>query len=313
MARKSAAAPRREWVLAALLTVQILFGINYVVSKILVGVFPPLVWASIRSVLSAAVMVGLCLALRRPHPKWSKSYFVPMIFCALTGTIINQAAFLVGLSYTTSTNSAILNTLIPVFTLLIVTLRGQEPATLPRILGFFMALVGVLILRKVEDFNFSNKYMVGDLLTLLNCLSYSIFLSFGKKFLEKHDPLWTTAWLFIYGSIGVSLISIPSWQGFHFPTMTPALWAAGAFAVFGATLLTYLLNFWALAHARSSHVALFIYIQPVITSTIAWAFLNEAITFRTAAASVLIFIAMLLAMSSKFSFFKTPVRGLTSE
>src|SRR5688572_149907 len=113
-------------VLAALIAVQILFGVNYVVSKIVVGVFPPLVWASIRIIISSAVMVAFALATKRKHPVGGAQFFVPLIFYALLGTIINQASFLVGLSYTTSTNSAILNTLIPVFTLLVVTVRRQE-------------------------------------------------------------------------------------------------------------------------------------------------------------------------------------------
>src|SRR5262249_33044935 len=144
-------------VIAALLAVQVLFGAGYVVSKVLVGVFPPLVWASIRIIVSAALMMGFAIGSGRKHPTDGRKFFIPLIGYALLGMIINQSSFLVGLKYTTSTNSAVLNTLIPIFTLLIVTVRGQEPATSRRVVGFFLSLVGVLVIRHVENFSFSDS------------------------------------------------------------------------------------------------------------------------------------------------------------
>ncbi|MBL7714057.1 MAG: DMT family transporter [Bdellovibrionales bacterium] len=284
-------------VLAALLAVQLLFGINYVVSKFVLHAFPPLVWASGRIIIASIIMLAVALLLRRKHPKPDRKFFVPLIFFALLGTVINQASFLVGLNYTTSTNSAILNTLIPIFTLLIVTLRGQEPATPRRVLGFVSAFVGVLIMRRVEEFTLSNTTWIGDLLTILNCLSYAIFLSYGKKFLEKHDPIWTTTWLFFYGSIGLTLLAIPDYSRFHMPVINSQLAWAMVFAIVGATLLTYFLNFWALANAKSSMVALFIYLQPVVASFIAWIWMNETVGARTVLASLFILIGFVMALS----------------
>lgn len=288
--------PHPALVMAALIAVQVLFGLNYVISKVVVGAFPPLVWASIRIVIAAAILTLVAIVLKRPHPKGGRVFFVPLIIFALLGTIINQGSFLVGLSYTTSTNSAVLNTLIPVFTLLIVTLRGQEPASPSRVIGFISALAGVLVLRRVEDFKISDQTFIGDLLTMVNCLSYAFFLSYGKPFLEKYDRLWSTAWLFIYGSVGLSLVSLPSWQGFAWPEMTPLLWGCAAFAIVGGTLLTYFLNNWALAYAKSSHVALWIYVQPVIAALLAWAWLGQEITSRTVVSSALIFFGMYLGL-----------------
>jgi len=293
------AAPAAISVILALLTVQLLFGAGYVVSKVIVGVFSPLVWASIRIIISAAIMLAIALSSGRRSPRGWNSFFKPLIGFALLGMIINQSSFLVGLKHTTSTNSAILNTLIPVFTLALVTIRGLEPFTLRRGWGFLLALVGVLSIRHIENFQLSDQTLVGDLLTILNCLSYACFLVLGKSFLEKHDKIWTTTWLFIYGSVGITLLAVPDYLHFEFPVMTPVLWFSTAFAVIGTTLLTYFLNFWALAHARSSSVALYIYLQPIVASAVAYFFMGEQVTPRTAASAVLIFIGMMLARASK--------------
>ncbi|MFN7684914.1 MAG: DMT family transporter [Oligoflexia bacterium] len=289
-------APSPLLVFLALLAVQLLFGAGYVVSKELVGTFPPLVWASLRIVISTVLMLAFALTWGRKSPTGWKEFFKPLIAFALLGMIINQSSFLVGLRYTTSTNSAILNTLIPVFTLAVVSIRGQEKFTLSRGLGFLLALAGVLVLRNVEDFTLSNETLKGDFLTVLNCLSYAFFLSYSKPFLEKHDRVWTTTWLFVYGSIGISLLAIPDYLHFTWPEMTPLLWGCAVFAVLGTTLLTYFLNFWALSYAKSSSVALFIYLQPGIASLVAYFWKGEPITLRSFVASLLIFFGMLLGL-----------------
>ncbi len=306
------AAPSSTLIFIALITIQILFGINYVVSKIVVGSFPPLLWSSVRIIISSLVMLGFACLSGRKHPKADIHFFGPMIIYALLGTIINQATFLVGLKYTTSTNSAILNTLIPIFTLLIVTLRKQEPMTARRVFGFISAFAGVLVIRKIEEFSLSDTTLFGDLLTIVNCLSYGLFLSYSKNFLTKYDPVWTTTWLFIYGSIGLTILAIPDWSHFVMPLMTASLWKAVIFAILGATLATYFLNFWALAHAKSTHVAIFIYLQPVVASTFAWMWFQEIITLRTILASLLIFLGLLLSIAKEgpFNFIFNPLKKI---
>jgi drug/metabolite transporter (DMT)-like permease len=283
-------------VLLALITIQVLFGMNYVISKIVVDAFPPLVWASIRIIVASAIMLLVCLLTKRRHPVGGWKFFGPLIGFSLLAVIINQGSFLVGLHYTTSSNSAVLNTLIPVFTLLIVTLRGQERLTVTRVLGFIFAFGGVLAIRKVEELSFSNKTVIGDLLTILNCLSYGCFLALSKSFIEKHDRVWTTTWLFLYGSVGLTLLAIPQYQNFTMPALTPRLEACMAFAIVGGTLLTYFLNNWALAKAPSSLVALFIYLQPVVTALLAWGWLGTPITARMVVSTCLIFTGMFLAL-----------------
>jgi drug/metabolite transporter (DMT)-like permease len=299
-------APPGGRIALALFLVQFLFGINYVISKVIIGSFPPLVWASIRILIATAVLFAFCLLTRRPHPKGGfKDYFLPVMGLSLLGCVINQTSFLVGLSYTTPTNSAILNTLIPIFTLLVVTLRGQEPLTTNRMIGFVCAFAGVLVLRKVEEFHFSDQTLIGDLLTMLNCLSYAFFLSYGKKLLEKHDRMWTTSYLFLFGSIAITVIALPSFSTFEWPVMTRELWICAVIAILGGTLLTYFLNNWALAYTKSSQVALWIYVQPVIAAGLAWAWLGQGVSPRTIFSSLFIFFGVVIAIGPENLFGKS--------
>jgi len=294
------AGPSAVAVTLALIAVQFCFGSNYVISKIVVTSFPPLVWAGIRIAIATVVLFSVCFISDRPRPKMEKSFLLPLVGFALMGTILNQTSFLMGLRLTTSTNSAVLNTLIPIATLALVTIRGQEKPNWKKGIGFFLALAGVLSIRRLEDVKFTDATFIGDLLNIFNCLIFACFLSFSKKFIEKHDALWVTAFLFLYGTIGINLIALPAWLKFTPPTMTGTLWAACAFAVGIGTLAAYFLNFWALKYAKASQVALFIYLQPIIASGIAYLWFGEVISFRVAVSSALIFSGMLTALSGSY-------------
>ena len=288
--------PPPTLIFGALILVQVLFGVNYVVSKVLVEHFPPLVWASLRLFVAAGMMMSLAFASGRKHPKSTRKFFVPLIKYALLGIILNQGAFLLGLSYTTATNSAVLNTLIPIFTLLIVTLRGQEQFTLSKGIGFVAALAGVLVLRRVDQFSLSDKTLVGDLLTMFNCLCYAFFLSYSKPFLEANDRVWTTAWLFTYGALVMPFIALPSYLSFHWPPLSQTVELCMLFSILGGTVGTYFLNLWALTYTRSSSVALFIYLQPMVASVVAWVWFHEAATARVIISSGLILVGVLFGL-----------------
>jgi drug/metabolite transporter (DMT)-like permease len=290
---------KNRLLIPALIAIQVLFGINFVTGKIVVGALPPLLWASLRITLASVFMVGACLALKRKHPQGGFKFFIPLVPFALLGAVINQGALLLGLHYTSATNSSVISTLIPIFTLIIVTLRGQEDFTVKRGVGFTLALAGVLILRKIEQLTLSDQTVLGDVLVMVSCLSTALFFSYGKKFSQSHDRLWTTAWMFIYGSVGLTLLALPDYSHFSWPTLTPTLLGCMAFTVLGGTLLTYFLTVWTLAQAPPSSVAIFTYVQPVVTAALAWAWLDQPPTTRTLFSSLLIFAGLLVALSKR--------------
>jgi drug/metabolite transporter (DMT)-like permease len=170
----------------------------------------------------------------------------------------------------------------------------------------------VLVLRKVEEFTLSDKTLIGDMLTVLNCLSFAFFLAYSKKFLEQHDRVWTTTWLFIYGSVGLTMLALPDWTSFHWPEMTNTLLACMIFAIVGGTLMTYFLNNWTLTYTQSSSVAIFIYLQPVIASALAWFWFGDRVTLRTVLSGLLIFCGVLLALYSGPRPQITPVRRVNA-
>ena len=285
--------PSQAKITAALLATQLLFGINYSVAKIVVAQVSPIVWAAVRALLTA-VLLG-CLVVRRPHAARSKKFFRTVLFFSAIGIAFNQGCFLIGLKYTTSTNSAILNTLIPVFAVIFVTLLGKEKLTGPKAIGFLCAFLGALTILHVEKLELSNKTAFGDLLMVVNSMSFGLYLALSKTFLETNDRVRVTFWMFLFGGSLLALVALPTLPSAQMPEFSPELVAAMAFVLLGGSFFPYIFNNWALAHTDASRVALYVYLQPVIASITATILLHETPTGRTAVGSLLIFSGAYLA------------------
>src|SRR6185436_15610653 len=84
----------------------------------------PLMYASLRAAGAAVLGLGVALALRRRFP--SRADTGKLALWAILGVVINQIFFVEGLYRTTTIHSALLNTAIPVITLLAAVALGRE-------------------------------------------------------------------------------------------------------------------------------------------------------------------------------------------
>ena len=279
-----------------LILIQVLFGINFATSKVIVGSIDPIIWSNIRFFLAGVGMLFITLIFKRKHPELNKEFLLPLVPLSLLGMALGQGLFLFGLKYTTSINTSIITTSIPILTLVIVVLRKQEKLSLPKFIGFLLAFVGVISIRDLSSVNFGSETFIGDLMVLLGALCFALYLSYGKNYLSKFDNMWVTTWMFLISGIVMIFFNVFKWQEFVMPELTTTLVGAATYTIIGATLITYLLNNWILRNAPSGNVALFIYLQPVVAAIVGWKFLNEEITFRMIISSFLILLGLVCSM-----------------
>ena len=281
---------------AALLTVQLLFGINYLVSKVIVTEVSPAAWAFLRAGSAFVLLAIFAVIGRRSLPPARDLGLLAL--AGLFGVVLNQGLFLEGLSRTTVGRSALICAQIPTFALVFSLVAGQEKLTLRKGLGFAAGLTGVLILLEADRFAWDNRWLVGDLLTLANAASYAMFVVIGRKVMARNDPLAATAVVFFFGSIGLGIYGGRELAGLDFGGLTPGLLGAMVYVVLGATVVTYFLNLWAVKRVQATRVALYIFLQPVLAAVLGVAFRGEEVTARVVMATALVFLALLLRDTS---------------
>ncbi|MBT3234687.1 MAG: DMT family transporter [Bdellovibrionales bacterium] len=280
-----------------LLFVQVLFGLNFSASKIVVGAIDPTHWAFFRFFVAGLILLVTSAILFRGKGEWNLKYFFKILLLSFWGVALSQGAFMHGIYLTSSINTAIICSLIPVFTLLIVIIKGQERLTWKRGVGFSLALLGVVVIRKFEQLSFSNTTFIGDLLILASVVGTSVFISYGRGFLQQHNHWWASAWLFLFGSMQLLFLALLEGSAVKLPELANSpLVISMCYTVIGATLLTYFLSNWALVHVDSGKVSLFIYLQPVVASMVAWGYLGESVTIRSLLSCGLILMGFLLGL-----------------
>ena len=99
--------PNDHYIFLLLVAAQVLFGVHYIASKVLLAHFPPLVWASLRSLSAALLFVLITAAIRKLDAKKAIKLALPLVLFALLSTCLNQAFFLSGLQLTTTAGSRI--------------------------------------------------------------------------------------------------------------------------------------------------------------------------------------------------------------
>ncbi|MCR9204372.1 MAG: DMT family transporter [Halobacteriovoraceae bacterium] len=279
----------------ALLTlVQILFGLNFVASKIVVGNWSAFGFASWRFIISGLFLL-FYLKMRGRSLKLEREFWKPLFMLALVGFSISQSLFLWGLQHTTAANTALISSTIPVFVFIINRIRKIGTWSVWKAFGLCLSFTGVLILRKVEDFSFSNESFVGDLFVMVACASLGWLISYSKDFYGKVQPLVGSAHMFWLGG----LLLVPVWLIFGqplIPAFETRFVVALVYSIFGATCLTYLLNNIVLTKVDSDVVGLFIFLQPVVASVVAVSFLGEVFTMRMGFSFILIALGVLFVV-----------------
>ena len=123
-------------------SVAALFSANYIISKLGMRAFNPLVFAYLR-VVGAAIVLNL-LVPNEGAPISREDRRLVLLF-SLLGVVLNQTLFLTGLSFTDAHVAAILITTIPVLTLGVAMIAGRERATPLKIGGIVLAGAGALL------------------------------------------------------------------------------------------------------------------------------------------------------------------------
>jgi drug/metabolite transporter (DMT)-like permease len=264
----------------ALITVSVLFGVNYVFTKRILAEIPPQSWVLFRIAAATLVMVPLALALRPRRPLPRGRLWLGLLVASFFGVVLNQILFTEGMARTTPEHSAVVNACIPTWTLLAAVCAGQERLGKLRVLAILCALGGVFYLLGVDEMLFgggppvfaSGASVLGDLLTMGNGIAFAVHLVLMRRLGREIDPWLATAVMFVAATAMIGGWSGPQVEAAHVEAVlsAPTVWFA-LYVVLFATVLTYLLNTWALRHAHSSQVALYINVQPLVAATLSTA------------------------------------------
>ncbi len=256
----------------ALLVVQVAFASQAVEAKLAMmpraeggeGISP----AAIAMARMLAGALFFQIFLRVLDPKGTRETLAPrdhakLFGLSLLGITLNQALFLYGLGRTTPFAAALLSATIPVCTALLSALFGVEKLRARTLIGFSIAVAGVLILTGVRSVD------RGAVLIAANSLLYSSYLVLGKGTIGRLGALRVVAWIFTWGAVTFAPFGIlPLVHAV--PELHPRGIALIAYILLMPTILAYSLNAWALGKSNPTLVTAYIYLQPLLAAVLSY-------------------------------------------
>jgi drug/metabolite transporter (DMT)-like permease len=275
---------------AALVAVQLVFGTWPIFGKIALQKLPSTGLVAFR-VAGAAAAFFLLSKLTGRFVVPSRRDLTRFALYSLLGVVVNQLLFTKGLELSTATNSALLGTAIPVFTLLVSTLLGYERFYARTALGTAVAAAGVIYLIDPFAAELSGDKTIGNLLLVANALAYGAYLALTQDAFRRYGALTAMTWVFLFGCVGTVPVGAYNLARAPLAEVGVAVWLVVLYIIVAPTVGAYYLNAWALERVTPSTVAVYVYLQPLIAYAVAPLVLGaeEGWNARTLPATLLIF------------------------
>lgn len=281
------------WAHAALLGTNIFFAINLSAVKYLTNKE----WAGpfginlIRVGVSVILFWTLFLFDGKRGSLPDKKDIPRFLLCSLTGITINQLLFLKGLSLTYPIHAVLLMLTTPILITFISAWLLRERLNWLKSTGLALGAAGACILIGSREYGSGGgeHVVLGDILVVINAISYSFYFILVKPLMSRYRPLETIRWIFTFGLVFMFPFS---WKEFteirweHFDTTG---FVCLALVVVAGTFFAYLFNLYGISKLGAGVAGMYIYLQPFFASAIAMVFLGEKLNAYKVLAAALIF------------------------
>lgn len=285
----------------SLFIAQVIYALNYSIAKDVMPNYVKPFGVVMMRILGAFILFWT-LSFFLKTEKVDKADLKKMALLAVFGVVVNQAFFIYGLSLTKPINSAIIMISNPIAVMLFTIFMFKEKITTLKLTGLGLGIAGALTLLLFKgSFSFGSETIAGDMMTLINSLSWGVFVVMAKPYMIKYHTVTVMKWVFLFGLIYFSPIGAPYLLEVQWSQLPPNIIFGLFFIVFATTFLAYLLNMYALKALSSSVVSMYIYFQPFLATLFAVWFGKDEITPIKIVAAVLIILGVYLASRKPIS------------
>jgi drug/metabolite transporter (DMT)-like permease len=283
-----------------LLIVNLIYAANFSIAKMVMPAYIPAFGFIFLRVSAAVILFWLTTLIATTSPPFiARHDYTRIALCGLFGIAINQLCFFKGLSYTTPINGSLIMTTTPILVLTVSYLLLGEQVTKQKIFGILLGIFGALWLiyfgnKNTPTLATTANTSTGDLLIFINAVSYAIYLVMVKPLIMRYNPIHITTWVTTVGWFFVLPFGWSEFVAIPWHSFTPFVYACTAYILVFTTFLAYLLNSLALRQVSPAVSSIFIYVQPVLTTLIAWLLGNDQLNLSKIIAAAFIFTGVFL-------------------
>ncbi len=281
----------------ALLSLYIVWGSTYLAIRFAVETIPPFFHASLRFLISGAILYIWRTAAGDAKPTVSnwKSTAIVGTFLLLGGNGLVALAE----KHIPSGIAALVISTSPFWLVLFESLRagGNKPTWLS-ILGLVVGFSGVFLLIGPAQVTGSHQQFNTFSVILLICAP--ILWSLGSIYARGADmpksTLLSTGMQMLTGAVSLFIVSVITGElnGFSFGQVSTRSWEGLIYLITFGSLVGFVAYGWLLHNAPVSLFSTYAYVNPVVAVFLGWLLAGEALNARIAVASVIIIGSVIL-------------------
>lgn len=288
--------------LVAIVTVNVIFGLNTPVTKALMdGWMTPVGYTTTRMVFGTVVfwLIGSFVKTERIERK----DLLTIMIGGLMGFIGTQLLFSQALTYTTPVTFSLLMAITPVVVLVLSALFLKEVVPLRKVLGIVISISGaalIILLSGARGEGGSNNTL-GITFAVMCMLCYAGYLVLTRKISVKYHPVAIAKWMFLVSAVAAIPMSLanPEPQTIYSDAGTVSAYGLLIFSLLFSTTLAFFLMPYALKRLEASAVSIFMNLQPIVASSVAIIIGQDLLTWEKPVAAVLVIAGVYLVTKKK--------------
>ena len=287
------------WVAFAVIC--IVWGTTFMAIRVALDTVPPFLLTASRFVTAGLIMLAVAKLRGETIPRDGKTLAnLALIGFLLVG--VGNLAVVWAEQWVPSGIAALLVATAPFWMAIIESFRANgERVDLRGGIGMAIGFIGVamLVVPGGKGGVWSVQFVLGALAIQLGGIAWQIGSAHGKYNL-RHVPLMSSSALqMLFGGVIVGVVGLGLGEAARF-SLTPRTFAALAYLTLFGSVIAFSAYVYALAHLRTTHSALYAYVNPVVAIFLGWLILGEPLTVVSITAMLVILAGVAMVQSGEW-------------
>ncbi|MGB8450862.1 MAG: DMT family transporter [Anaerocolumna sp.] len=255
-------------------------GSAVVVSKMMVNDMPPFLITEIGILIGLIVLLFHTFVIKKEHFKLDLKTYLVLFAQAICGIFLYRIFTLLGLSYTSATNSGLITSTSPAMVVILAYFILKEKIRLKGFIGLLFVLMGLFTINMYSYLvgGSAKNSLFGNLLIMAAVICEALFSVLSKIECKRMTALYRTTIIVIFAFICLLPFSIKEAYQYDFKTMAFKTGACLVYYGVCVSYLSYVFWFRGIEKVNASEAAPFTSMVPVSSILLAALLLKESIS-----------------------------------
>lgn len=257
-----------------LLTMAVIWGVNFVVVKYATQIFNPVAFTGLR--VGVAALFLLTVALVRGRLSLPRRDVIGLLLLGVIGNGLYQLFFVHGVARTRAGNAALIVGAAPAIIALFARLRGLERLKLMTLVGIALSVIGVgLVIAGSASPTNGQTTLLGSVLVFGGVLAWTVYTILLQPYTKRIDVFRLSAITMVGGAVPLLMASTPSLIVTNWSAVGTGGWLALFYSSVISMGVAYFFWYRGLRVLGPTRTAVYSNLQPIIALLVAWAFIGE--------------------------------------